>query len=100
MKNEIKLAVLNYLKFERDERIPELIEAYNGDIQYVIDEVWGPLETCLDGFTDEDLINLINSIMDKEIYEKEFEEWKEWNSDEEDLETLHCTLIWENITNP
>ena len=49
MKNEIKLVVLEYLKFERDERIPELIEMYDGDIQYVIDEIWGPLETILDG---------------------------------------------------
>ena len=54
---EIKLNVLEYLKFERDERIPELIEMYDGDEQYVIDEVWGPLETIFDGKTDEDLVN-------------------------------------------
>ena len=28
---KIKLNVLEYLKFERDERIPELIEMYDGD---------------------------------------------------------------------
>jgi hypothetical protein len=49
MKNEIKLAVLEYLQYERDERIPELIESYDGDEQYVIDEIWGPLETILEG---------------------------------------------------
>ena len=97
---EIKLNVLGYLQFERDERIPELIEAHDGDTQYVIDEVWGPLETILDGKTDEDLINMINKIMDDEKYENNFKEWKEWNSEETDLNTLHCTLVWETITNP
>jgi predicted nucleotidyltransferase len=96
----IKLNVLEYLKFERDERIPELIEMYDGDIQYVIDEIWGPLETCLDGKTDEDLVNMINEIMDDKDYESNFKEWREWNSGETDLDTLHCTLVWENITNP
>jgi len=96
----IKLNVFEYLKFERDERIPELIEMYDGDIQYVIDEIWGPLETCLDGKTDEDLVNMINEIMDDKDYESNFKEWREWNSGETDLDTLHCTLVWENITNP
>jgi hypothetical protein len=96
----IKLNVFEYLKFERDERIPELIEMYDGDIQYVIDEIWGPLETCLDGKTDEDLVNMINKIMDDKDYEGNFKEWREWNSGEMDLDTLHCTLVWENITNP
>lgn len=97
---EIKLNVLEYLKFERDERIPELIEMYDGDEQYVIDEVWGPLETCLDGKTDEDLVNIINEIMDEETYESKFKAWQEWNSEETNLDALHCTLIWETITNP
>jgi hypothetical protein len=96
----IKLNVFEYLKFERDERIPELIEMYDGDIQYVIDEIWGPLETCLDGKTDEDLVNIINGIMDGKDYENNFKEWREWNSGETDLDTLHCTLVWETITNP
>jgi len=96
----IKLNVFEYLKFERDERIPELIEMYDGDIQYVIDEIWGPLETCLDGKTDEDLVNMINEIMDDKAYESNFKEWREWNSGETDLDTLHCTLVWETITNP
>ena len=96
----IKLNVLEYLKFERDERIPELIEMYDGDVQYVIDEVWGPLETILDGKTDEDLINIINEIMDDEKFESNFKEWKEWNSEETDLDTLHCTYVWEYICNP
>ena len=96
----IKLNVFEYLKFERDERIPELIEMYDGDIQYVIDEIWGPLETCLDGKTDEDLVNIINEIMDDKDYENNFKEWREWNSEETDLDTLHCTLVWETITNP
>jgi predicted nucleotidyltransferase len=96
----IKLNVFEYLKFERDERIPELIEMYDGDIQYVIDEIWGPLETCLDGKTDEDLVNMINEIMDDKDYESNFKEWREWNSGETDLDTLHCTLVWETITNP
>tara|TARA_B110000503_G_C6962123_1_gene335547 strand:+ start:286 stop:585 length:300 start_codon:yes stop_codon:yes gene_type:complete len=97
---KIKLNVLEYLKFERDERIPELIEMYDGDEQYVIDEIWGSLETCLDGKTDEDLVNIINEIMDEETYESKFKAWQEWNSEETDLDTLHCTLIWEDITNP
>jgi hypothetical protein len=46
---DIKLNVLGYLQYERDERIPELIDMYDGDEQYVIDEIWGPLETILDG---------------------------------------------------
>jgi hypothetical protein len=96
----IKLNVLDYLKFERDERIPELIEMYDGDVQYVIDEVWGPLETILDDKTDEDLVNIINEIMDDEKFESNFKEWKEWNSEETDLDTLHCTYIWECICNP
>ncbi len=96
----IKPVVLNHLKYERDERIPELIEEYNGDVQYVIDEIWGPLETCLDGKTDNDLVNMINEIMDDKDYENKFKEWREWNSEETDLDTLHCSLVWEIITNP
>jgi hypothetical protein len=96
----IKLNVLKYLKYERDERIPELLEMYDGDIQYIIDEVWGPLETIFDGKTDEDLVKMINDIMDDKSYENNFKEWREWNSEETDLDTLHCTLVWETITNP
>jgi hypothetical protein len=99
MTKEIKLTVLEYLKYERDERIPELIETYDGDIQYVIDEIYGPLETVLDGKTDEDLVKIINEIMDDETYEQQFKEWREWNDDEDDLDTLHCDLVWEIITN-
>jgi hypothetical protein len=98
MTKEIKLTVLEYLKYERDERIPELIEMYDGDVQYVIDEVWGPLETILDGKTDEDLVKMIDEIMDNETYEQQFKEWREWNDDEDDLDTLHCNLVWEIIT--
>ena len=98
MTEEIKLTVLEYLKYERDERIPELIEMYDGDVQYVIDEVWGPLETILDGKTDEDLVKMIDEIMDNETYEQQFKEWREWNDDEDDLDTLHCDLVWEIIT--
>jgi hypothetical protein len=97
---EIKLNVLEYLKFERDERIPELIEMYDGDEQYVIDEVWGPLETILDGKTDEDLVKIIDNIFNDPKFEDEFNEWKEWNLEETDLDTLHCTYVWECITNP
>jgi hypothetical protein len=99
MTKEIKLTVLEYLKYERDERIPELIEMYDGDIQYVIDEIYGPLETILDGKTDEDLVKMIDEIMDDETYEQQFKEWREWNDDEDDLDTLHCNLVWEIITN-
>jgi hypothetical protein len=98
MTKEIKLTVLEYLKYERDERIPELIETYDGDVQYVIDEVWGPLETVLDGKTDEDLVKMVDEIMDNETYEQQFKEWVEWNDDEDDLDTLHCDLVWEIIT--
>jgi hypothetical protein len=98
MTKEIKLTVLEYLKYERDERIPELIETYDGDIQYVIDEIWGPLETILDGKTNEDLVKMIDEIMDNETYEQQFKEWVEWNDDEDDLDTLHCDLVWEIIT--
>ena len=98
MTKEIKLTVLEYLKYERDERIPELIEMYDGDVQYVIDEIWGPLETILDGKTNEDLVKMIDEIMDNETYEQQFKEWVEWNDDEDDLDTLHCDLVWEIIT--
>lgn len=96
---EIKLNVLEYLKFERNERIPELIEMYDGDVEYVINEVWGPLETILDGKTDEDLVKMIYDIYNDPKFEDEFKEWKEWNSEETDLDTLHCTYVWECITN-
>jgi hypothetical protein len=99
MTKEIKLTVLEYLKYERDERISELIETYDGDVQYVIDEIYGPLETILDGKTDEDLVKMIDEIMDNETYEQQFKEWREWNDDEDDLDTLHCDLVWEIITN-
>ena len=99
MKNE-RLVVLEYLKFERDERIPELIEMYDGDIQFVIDEIWGPLETILDGKTDEDLVKIIDDILNDPKFEDYFNEWKEWNSEETDLEALHCSYVWECITNP
>jgi hypothetical protein len=97
---KIKLSVLRYLQYERDERIPELIEMYDGDEQYVIDEIWGPLETCLDGKLDSDLIDMINEIMDAPTFESEFNEYKEYMDDEDDLETLYCNYVWECITNP
>jgi hypothetical protein len=97
MTKEIKLTVLEYLKYERDERIPELIETYDGDEQYVIDEIYGPLETILAGKTDEDLVKMIDEVMDDELYPKYFNDWVEWNDDEDDLDTLHCTLVWEII---
>jgi hypothetical protein len=97
---EIKLSVLGYLQYERDERIPELIEMYDGDEQYVIDEIYGPLETILDGKLDEDLVNMINEIMDAPTFESEFNEYKEYMDDEDDLETLYCNYVWECITNP
>jgi hypothetical protein len=97
---EIKLNVLGYLQYERDERIPELIDMYDGDEQYVIDEIWGPLETILDDKTDEDLVNMINEIIDAPNFEKEFNEYKEYMDDEDDLETLYCDYIWECISNP
>ena len=97
---KIKLSVLRYLQYERDECIPELIEMYDGDEQYVIDEIWGPLETCLDEKTDEDLVNIINEIMDAPTFESEFNEYKEYMDDEDDLETLYCNYVWECITNP
>ena len=97
---EIKLSVLGYLQYERDDRIPELIEMYDGDEQYVIDEIWGPLETCLDGKLDSDLIDMINEIMDAPTFESEFNEYKEYMDDEDDLETLYCNYVWECITNP
>ena len=97
---DIKLSVLEYLQYERDERIPELIDMYDGDEQYVIDEIYGPLETILDGKTDEDLVNMINEIMDAPTFESEFNEYKEYMDDEDDLETLYCNYVWECITNP
>ena len=98
MTKEIKLTVLEYLKYERDERIPELIETYDGDEEYVIDEIYGPLETILAGKTDEDLVKMIDEVMDDELYPKYFNDWVEWNDDEDDLDTLHCNLVWEIIT--
>ena len=100
MKNEIKLAVLEHLQYERDERIPELIEMYDGDEQYVIDEIWGPLITCLDGKSNSDLVDIINEIMDAPKFEGEFNEYKEYMGHEDDLITLHCDYVWECITNP
>ena len=97
---DIKLSVLEYLQYERDERIPELIDMYDGDEQYVIDEIWGPLETILDGKTDEDLVNIIDEIMDAPTFESEFNEYKEYMDDEDDLEILYCNYVWECITNP
>ena len=100
MLKEIKLNVLGYLQYERDARIPELIDMYDGDEQYVIDEIYGPLETILDGKTDEDLVNIIDEIMDAPTFESEFNEYKEYMDDEDDLETLYCNYVWECITNP
>jgi hypothetical protein len=97
---DIKLNVLGYLQYERDARIPELIDMYDGDEQYVIDEIWGPLETILDDKTDEDLVNIIDEIMDAPTFESEFNEYKEYMDDEDDLETLYCNYVWECITNP
>ena len=96
---EFKSSILEYLKFERDERIPELIEMYDGDIQFVIDEIWGPLETILDGKTDEDLVKIIDDIFNDPKFEDSFNEWKEWNYEETDLEALHCSYVWECIMN-
>ena len=97
---KIKLSVLDYLKYERDERIPELIEMYDGDEQYVIDEIYGPLETILDGKTDEDLVNMINEIMDAPNFQNEFNEYKEHMGEGYDDEELYCDYILECISNP
>ena len=100
--NKIKQVVLDYLKYERDERIPELIEMYDGDVKYVEEEIWGgPLETILDGKTDEDLINIINNIIDNPSFEEEFNEYKEYMKDNEvNEEELYMNYVWECITNP
>jgi hypothetical protein len=100
MSKEIKESILNYLKFERDERIPELIEAYDGDVEYVINEVWGPLETILDGKTDEELIEIINDNLDEPEFEEKFNKFKKHMGEGWDEEELYCNYIWENITNP
>jgi hypothetical protein len=97
---EIKLNLLEYLQYERDERIPELIEEYDGDVQYVIDEVWGPLETCLDGLTDEDLIKKIDNILDDPSFKDEFEEFKKHMDHENDEMELYINYVWECISNP
>jgi hypothetical protein len=101
---KIKLSVLEYLKYERDERIPELIEMYDGDVKYVEEEIWGgPLETILDGKTDEDLINIINEIIDNPSFEEEFNEYKEYmkdNNNEVNKEELYMNFVWECITDP
>jgi hypothetical protein len=97
---EIKLNVLGYLQYERDERIPELIEMYDGDEQYVIDEIYGPLETILDGKTDEDLVNMINEIMDAPDFQSEFDEFKDNMGKGWDVNDLYCDYIWECISNP
>ena len=94
-----KSDVLEYLKFERDERIPELIASYDGDVEYVINEIWGPLTTILDGKTDNDLMDIINSIMDKDTYEDEFNAFKEYMDDNSDVTELDCNLVWEIICN-
>ena len=73
---------------------------YDGDTQFVIDEIWGPLETILDGKTDGDLVNIIDDILNDPKFEDYFNEWKEWNSEEVDLEVLYCSYVWECITNP
>jgi hypothetical protein len=101
---KIKLSVLEYLKYERDERIPELIEMYDGDVKYVEEEIWGgPLETILDGKTDEDLINIINEIIDNPSFEEEFNEYKEYMKDKDNevnKEELYMNFVWECITDP
>lgn len=97
---EIKLNILEYLKFERDGRIPELIEMYDGDEQYVIDEVWGPLETIFDGKTDEDLVKIIDDILDDPSFEDEFNEFKEYTGEGWSEEELYSNYVWECITNP
>jgi hypothetical protein len=94
-----KLSVLEYLQYERDERIPELIESYDGDVEYVINEVWGPLTTVLDGKTDNDLMDIINSIMDKDTYADEFNAFK-LHIESDDVEEVDCWLVWETICNP
>ena len=35
-----------------------------------------------------------------ESFDNDFEGWKIWNKEETDLDTLHCNLVWEFITNP
>jgi hypothetical protein len=97
---KMKLNVLKYLKFERDERILELIKEYDGDVEYVINEVWGPLETILDEKTDEDLVNIINNILDNSEFENKFKEFKEHMGEGWSEEELYCSYVWECITNP
>jgi hypothetical protein len=38
--------------------------------------------------------------MDAPTFESEFNEYKEYMDDEDDLETLYCSYVWECITNP
>lgn len=93
-----KSDVLEYLQYERDERIPEMIKAHGGDEEYVINEIWGPLTTILDGKTDNELMNIISSIMDKDTYEDEFNEFK-LHTGEDDVTELDCNLVWGIICN-
>lgn len=98
--DKIKGDVLNYLKYERDGRVPDTIKQYGGDEEYVRDEILGSLETVLDGKTDNDLVNLINQIFDEEGFEQDFLEYKEYMGDRYSDEELYTSYAWETITNP
>ena len=96
----MKRVVLNYLKYERDGRVPDTIKQYDGDEEYVRDEILGSLETVLDGKTDDDLVNLINQIFGKEDFEQDFLEYKEYMGGRYSDEELYTSYAWETITNP
>jgi hypothetical protein len=98
--DKIKGDVLKYLKYERDDRVPDTIKQYDGDEEYVRDEILGSLETVLDGKTDNDLVNLINQIFDKEGFEQDFLEFKEYMGSGYSDEELYTSYAWEDITNP
>lgn len=98
--DKIKGDVLKYLKYERDDRVPDTIKQYGGDEEYVRDEILGSLETVLDGKTDNDLVNLINQIFDKEGFEQDFLEFKEYMGSGYSDEELYTSYAWEDITNP
>jgi len=98
--DKIKGDVLKYLKYERDDRVPDTIKQYGGDEEYVRDEILGSLETVLDGKTDNDLVNLINQIFDEEGFEQDFLEYKEYMGSKYSDEELYTSYAWETITNP
>lgn len=81
-----KLGVLEYLKYERDERKADMIEGGYSEEESI---------SVIEGINDGKLLGLIDTFIKEETPEAIDKNWK--NYDDTDYDSAFCCYLWEWI---